>query len=213
MLRVPIVAIDCDGWGAVDYLRLRGVLPTPVKTRTRKGFHLFYRHPGVPVATRIKVDGRPGRCRRGLTVARVDRTWCALRPFIQAGLSTKRWADRWTAQQLADMPTFEPSWFPPAPAVLSDRKPLRSVFPERSERTLTCAEQSLLRMHPAIQGQCGGRATIVAALMLARRFQLDEDQIFDLLSRSYNPRCVPPWSERELRQRPRRSPHRSEFEP
>ena len=56
---VPIVAIDCDGWGAVDYLRLRGVLPTPVKTRTRKGFHLIYRHPGVTVATRLKVDGQP----------------------------------------------------------------------------------------------------------------------------------------------------------
>lgn len=198
---VPIVAIDCDGWGAVDYLRLRGILPTPVKTRTRKGFHLIYRHPGVPVATRLKVDGQPVDI---LADGRTGGSNLVCPPSVHpSGAVYKAVGGPWTAQQLADMPTFDPSWFPSTPAVLSDRKPLRSVFPERSERTLTCAEQSLLRMHPAIQGQCGGRATIVAALMLARRFQLDEDQIFDLLSRSYNPRCVPPWSERELRQKAR----------
>lgn len=198
---VQVVALDCDGLSAIEFLRSRGVLPTPIKTKTRKGFHLLYRHPGVFVPTRLKVDGHPldviGDSRAG--------GWnLVLPPSVHpCGFVYRAIGGKWTGEQLADMPTFDPAWIPEKPAAVPC---VRSNLPpawKLTERTLKCAEAALDKMHPAIQGQYGSRSTLIAALMLARRFQLDEDRIFDLLLRSYNPRCVPPWSERELRQKAR----------
>jgi hypothetical protein len=202
---VQLVALDCDGRSAVDFLVKRGVLPTPVKTRTRKGFHLLYRHPGVFVPTRLKVEGQPIDL---IADSRAGGMNLVCPPSVHpSGFVYKAVGGPWTAQQLAEMPLFDPRWFPvepePAPSRTLPRKPLAAHFDRPTEKTLSCAEQSLLKMYPAIQGQNGSRTTLVAALMLARRFQLSEEQIFDLLSRSYNPRCVPPWSERELRQKAR----------
>ena len=198
---VQVVALDCDGFAAIDFLRGRGVLPTPVKTKTRKGFHLLYRHPGVFVPTRLKVDGQPVDL---IADSRAGGMNLVLPPSVHpCGFVYRTIGTKWTGEQLADMPKFDPAWFPEKPAAESARTVERSSIPpawKLTERTMKCAEASLDKMQPAIQGQFGSRSTLVAALMLARRFQLDEDKIFDLLLRSYNPRCVPPWSERELRQ-------------
>ncbi len=202
---VRVVALDCDGPGAIDFLRGRGVLPTPVKTKTRKGFHLLYRHPGVFVPTRLKVEGHPVDL---IADSRAGGMNLVCPPSVHpTGFVYHAIGGPWTAEQLAEMPVFRPAWFPdtpPAVASQAQRKPVQpSGIANRPERTLVCAEHALNKMRPAIQGQFGSRSTLVAALMLARRFALDEQQIFDLLERSYNPRCVPPWSERELRQKAR----------
>ena len=56
----------------------------------------------------------------------------------------------------------------------------------------------LARMAPAIAGEGGHDATYRAAVKLVRGFGLDTRMAYDLLAREYNPRCRPPWSEREL---------------
>lgn len=60
------------------------------------------------------------------------------------------------------------------------------------------ASRYLAKMDPAISGSGGHSATWAAALAL-RGFGLDEHRIFDILKSEYNPRCQPPWSDRELR--------------
>jgi hypothetical protein len=57
----------------------------------------------------------------------------------------------------------------------------------------------LARMPAAIAGQGGHDATWRAAIALSRGFGLDEHTTLRLLLSEYNPRCEPPWSERELR--------------
>jgi len=54
-------------------------------------------------------------------------------------------------------------------------------------------------MAPAISGQGGHNATYAAATAMVHGFGLDPEAAFRLLWERYNPRCVPPWSERELR--------------
>jgi hypothetical protein len=60
------------------------------------------------------------------------------------------------------------------------------------------ARKYIARMDPAVAGQGGHRATWDVALVLCRGFSLGEDRAYSLLC-EYNTRCVPPWSERELR--------------
>lgn len=57
----------------------------------------------------------------------------------------------------------------------------------------------LARMPEAISGQGGQVALWNAALVLARGFSLSEPDTFATLASEYNPRCQPPWSDRELR--------------
>jgi hypothetical protein len=52
---------------------------------------------------------------------------------------------------------------------------------------------------PAVSGQGGHSVTWRVARKLAQDFGLSEEQTFSILWSDYNPRCLPPWSQRELR--------------
>ena len=55
------------------------------------------------------------------------------------------------------------------------------------------------RIPPAISGSGGHSQTYAAATAMVHGFGLDPDAAFNLLWDRYNPRCDPPWSEKELR--------------
>jgi len=55
------------------------------------------------------------------------------------------------------------------------------------------------RIPPAISGSGGHSQTYAAATAMVHGFGLDAETAFQLLADRYNPRCEPPWSEKELR--------------
>lgn len=57
----------------------------------------------------------------------------------------------------------------------------------------------LATLPPGIQGQDGSGATFSAALKLITGFDLASDEALDLMLSHFNPRCIPAWSENELR--------------
>lgn len=61
------------------------------------------------------------------------------------------------------------------------------------------ASRFLAKMPEAIDGSEGHKATLRAAIALVRGFGLSQTDALDMLVREYNPRCRPPWTERELR--------------
>lgn len=63
------------------------------------------------------------------------------------------------------------------------------------------ARAYLSRVDAAIAGANGHTATLTAAIKLVRGFGLDAETAYDLLASHYNPRCRPPWPERELRRK------------
>lgn len=79
-----------------------------------------------------------------------------------------------------------PASQPSAPAVLPE---------DEVERR---AAAYLDAMPPAISGEGGHNATYAAATAMVHGFGLSPDAAMRLLVEQYNPRCVPPWSEREL---------------
>jgi replicative DNA helicase len=57
----------------------------------------------------------------------------------------------------------------------------------------------IAKMPEAISGSGGHKALWDVALVLTKGFSLSEADAIDLVNREYNPRCSPPWSEKEVR--------------
>lgn len=57
----------------------------------------------------------------------------------------------------------------------------------------------LEKMTPAISGQGGHAAAYTAAVAMVHGMALAPERALDLLLAHYNPRCEPPWTEKELR--------------
>ncbi|GJQ30455.1 MAG: hypothetical protein HBSAPP03_23390 [Phycisphaerae bacterium] len=66
------------------------------------------------------------------------------------------------------------------------------------DAVLRRAEAYLDRIPPAISGSGGHSQTYAAATAMVHGFGLDAETAFGLLWDRYNPRCQPPWSEKEL---------------
>ena len=60
------------------------------------------------------------------------------------------------------------------------------------------ARKYVAQMPPAVSGQGGHAATFAVAMTLIHGFALPEPRTWPILL-EYNARCLPPWSERELR--------------
>jgi hypothetical protein len=91
----------------------------------------------------------------------------------------------------------------PKPVVVQSRQePRRDAGSgDREARALAY----LRRIDGAISGQDGSGQTWGAAIALARGFGLNESQTFSLLWSEHNPRCDPPWTEKELRHKARQA--------
>ncbi len=87
----------------------------------------------------------------------------------------------------------EPIASQPAP-LRSDRFP--ALPQDHVERR---AAAYLDRIPPAISGSGGHSQTYTAATAMVHGFGLDAETAFRLLADRYNPRCDPPWTEKELR--------------
>lgn len=87
------------------------------------------------------------------------------------------------------------------------REKRNTIEPPRGAPTITTPHDDAERragayldaMPPAIAGSGGHNQTYAAATALVHGFALAPELAMDLLATRYNPRCEPPWSERELR--------------
>ena len=95
----------------------------------------------------------------------------------------------------------------PCPAWLRSDAPLSAMppFPDgllpppSPSEAVRRAKAYLAKCEPAISGQGGHNQTFKVACALVHGFHLDDDTALSLLWNEYNPRCVPPWSAKDLR--------------
>jgi hypothetical protein len=100
-------------------------------------------------------------------------------------------------------------------ALVAFPKPSRPPEPARTEVTgdaIVRARRYIAEMPHAISGSGGHRATFAVALVLVRGFGLNEDDALRVLVEDYNPRCLPPWTERDLRHKVRQATRRGRAE-
>jgi len=168
-----VVVVDADSPDAVTWIRKR--MPyTPWQTKTARGYHLWYRHPDLPVRNRARIATGSGRL--ALDV-RGDGGYVIGPGSMHATGAIYRATGDWTVPR-DRLPRFWPGWIarpvtPPATSAPPARRPTGDVV-ERARRYLARIPR------PEI-GQGSDEATLKAACRVVRGFDVPPDVAVDLL--------------------------------
>jgi hypothetical protein len=196
-----IVMIGPDGQqGIADLAELEQDLgPLPATRRAKSGSggeHHYFRWPadGLPIKNRKNHLGT-------MIDVRGDGGYFVAPPSVN-GFGSYEWIDGNAG--FAELPSAWAEWCrtderkehatPPAgfSATASGGGSNRPSVIER-------ARKYLAKMPEAIDGQRGHDRLFAAARVLVWGFLIPAEDAFDLLAGEYNPRCLPPWSEKDIR--------------
>jgi hypothetical protein len=167
-----VVVIDGDTPDAVRWIT-RHLPYTPWQTQTARGFHCFYRHPGVRVGNRARIETRDGRLAIDV---RGDGGYVIAPGSVHASGALYTEAGDWSEPR-SRVPRFWPGWLarparPSSPAPRGPR-PTGDVV-ERARRYLAAV--------PRPEIGCGSdAATLYAACRLVRGFELADGDAIALL--------------------------------
>lgn len=185
-----VVVVDADSVEGLAWMRAN-LPPTSMRTRTAKGEHWYYKHPGIPVSNKARIHtGNPAvkidiRADGGQAVAPGSKhasgvlyepigEWCA----IDA------------------LPIFDSAWLEDeAPPSTPTRRESESID---RQGVLRRARAHIDATPPAVEGEGGDAHTFRLCCALTRGFDLSEDDAFELL-REWNARCEPKWDSQDLR--------------
>ena len=178
----------------------KGPLPPTARAKSGSGGeHYYFKWPadGPPVSNR--------RDHRGTKIDVRGQGGYVVAPPSRNGNGPYEWTDD---IEPADAPAWLLEWVRgtdprpgPKPPASQPAKPGPAAAswevgrPDAAER----ARRYLAKMPAAVSGQGGHNAAMAAARAVVWGFDLGPELGFQFLSADYNPRCVPPWSERELR--------------
>ena len=167
-----LVVIDCDSTKAVEWAEAH-FRKTNWRVRTSQGEHWGFRHPGAPVANRVRI--RTGDPAIKIDV-RGDGGYVVAPGSKHRDGTTYQWVGE--PPEIASLPVFDPAWLGPA----DDPEPPAPV----------CAE-------PATTIPEGRRNdTLFREGCRLRQMGLSEDMIFAALSEMNRRRCESPLDPREV---------------
>jgi hypothetical protein len=191
-----VIDVDTRAGGLLEFedLLRQGAFPrTPKALTGGGGFHFFFR------ATSIPLKNGPLRGHRGIDV-KTDGGYVVIAPSLHASGRRYEWDPnaRPSATPVADLP----DWLFQIARVMDTPTPV-PIRPSRppGPSPLDRASRYLARCEPSVQGQGGSVACLKSAIALVQGFDLSDDDAYYLLATEFNPRCTPPWSERELRRK------------
>jgi hypothetical protein len=168
-----VVAIDADAPDALLWCTKH--LPyTPWQTQTAHGFHLWYRHPGVRVPNRVRLNTRDGQLPIDV---RADGGFVIAPGSIHATGVAYREAGDWTASR-DELPVFWPGWV----ARPNQSKPSPTIPHTRPTGDRIERARRYLRKIPCPDiGSGSDNATMFAACRLVRGFDLSPSDAEALL--------------------------------
>lgn len=199
---------DADGIEA--FKRLKGsnsVSSVPAQKTAGNGAHIIFKN--APACVSGKLDLAPGievKTSGYIVVAPSRVAGRNLTPPRAGEPGVYEWADSRDIVTL--LPPPMPNWLSEAIDVHVATKRTLAKNAENNNRVLNINDSELNQRNfvsylerelPAAEGQHGNDRTYMAACV-GRDFGLSEQVAFNLLLQSYNPRCQPPWSERDLAQ-------------
>lgn len=192
---VYAIDVDVDKEKGIDgYESLKEFPPLPdtvCQDTPRGGIHALFRTDNSP---KNSANFRPGisvRCKGWYIV---------LSPSIHPNGKQYIWPSGKSPWEiaLAEYPDFmrPTSKVPSVPSIAEvDARRYVTGLVSRPSRSsiLERASLYLAECDPAIQGQSGHDKLLWAAVAMVHGFLLSDGQALDLLTREYNPRCIPPW--------------------
>jgi hypothetical protein len=167
------VVIDADEPEAWRWI-VRHLPYTPWQTQTARGFHFWYRHPGIPVPNRARLETPEGRLAIDV---RGDGGYVIAPGSVQASGAMYLEAGDWTEPR-EQVPRFWPGWIArpvarPSPLPARGPRPTGDVI-DRARRYLAAIPR------PEI-GRGSDTETLYAACRLVRGFDLGETDATALL--------------------------------
>ncbi|OAI41758.1 hypothetical protein AYO40_02340 [Planctomycetaceae bacterium SCGC AG-212-D15] len=195
-----LFAIDVDGEEAHRALLARlGSEPLAPKVLSGSGkpyrYHLFFRYPAGIETSAKSTPWHPQLEFRG------NRGIIVLPPSRHKSGNLYRWAPGAALDDVAvpDVPAQVLEALKQSAAKkVEGAAPVTDAVASPGTRTEARARAYIAKMPPAIQGQGGDKQTFTVACMLVIDFALSVDQALPLMQ-EYNQRCLPPWSDEELR--------------
>lgn len=167
-----VVVVDADAPDALRWCTAH--LPyTPWQTQTARGFHIWYRHPGVPVANRARLDTATGRIPIDV---RGDGGFVIAPGSIHASGAAYLEAGDWSVPREA-LPRFWPGWLQRPTPVSAPRPNLPRPIENITER----ARRYLAAIPVPEIGHSSDTATLYAACRLVRGFGLSASEAESLL--------------------------------
>lgn len=168
------------------------VLPSTVSVRTGGGgWHFYFR---VPAGIRLR--NSTSKLGPGLDI-KTDGGQVVAPPSIHPETGAPyAWVDGCSPadEEIAAAPAWLLDLLTPRAAPAPSSRP---SIPTNGT-LLTRARRYVAAMDPAISGAGGHDATFAVAQVLVRGFGLDRSTALAILLDDYNPRCQPPWSEKDL---------------
>lgn len=186
-----LVMIGPDGAAGIAALtaleKQHGQLPpTPTAVSGSGGRHFYFAVSGGKISN--------SKNHRGLPIDVRGENGLAVAPPSQNCVGSYKWLLHPDATPLAPMPPWLYEWCQP------EQKKAK-VFtvggdgPSARDRAVAW----LAKVPGAVSGSGGHGQTLEAARGIVYGFDLGPDEGFSILWANYNPRCLPPWSEAELR--------------
>lgn len=202
-----IVALDVDGPTGARTLQAlilkHGVFPPTLTNRTgRGGLHYVYRYPAdrdVPNSEGTVGPGLDVRGRGGYILwppSRTDHGFYS-RQTDKAASDPAPWPDWLHALTLPRAP--EPTSAAPIPPARPTSAPHVNGQAGGRPGPEQRAVEYLARCAAALSGQNGHKQTFRVARAVVYGFDVGPDVGFRLLWERWNPLCVPPWTDKELR--------------
>ena len=207
-----VVDVDPRNGGRATLVKLERELgrlpPTPEAVTGGSGSHLFFRAPSMHTVRGTLGDGIDIKFEGGYVVAA---------PSRHASGAEYAWADGRSPSELKPVrlpapwidrlaPSAPPPAHTPAAAYLGRATGAASDVERR-------ARSYARHLPPAVAGQQGHRAAFLAAAKIAVGFGLDGETAFRILWDEWNPRCLPRWSESDLRRKVKQALVSSRFAP
>lgn len=167
-----VVVIDADSPQALRWCT-KNLPYTPWQTQTSKGFHLWYRHPGLHVPNRARIETKDGRLAIDV---RGDCGFVIAPGSIHASGAEYREAGDWTIPR-QQLPRFWPGWL---------QRPRRQDsstcnLPRPTGNVVDRARRYLGAIPPPVIGHGSDSATLYAACRLVRGFGLTASDAESLL--------------------------------
>ena len=185
---IVVVDIDPRNGGDETFAALvadLGPLPETVAADSGGGgAHLVFRRPAGDLESKLG---------KGVDLLRDSRQFL-VEPSVHPSGNLYRWRAGHGPDEIAiaDLPA---SWLP---RVRRQAAP-RTAAPPPTDQRIERARKYLARLPAAVSGDGGHTQTFNAVAIVMFGFDLDSDTTYSIIADDYNPRCDPPWSERELR--------------
>lgn len=185
-----VVVVDLDSEEAIAWAD-EHLPPSPMVTRTSKGEHWFYGHPGLEVRNKARV--RTADTRLAIDIRGDGGYVIGPGSVHETGVAYEKVGD-WPPVE--ELPIFDPAWLQ-TEAPKQEHPPRLHIVSTDRDGVIERARAYLLTAGPAIQGEGGDEHTFRMACKLVRGFDLSDIDALSLL-REWNTTCVPPWTDREL---------------